>query len=577
MKLGATADPDWSHLDSPQGRVVGGKYTETASEKTSPDEESRPLQEVQCDMPLTLTDSIIKDEKEWVVLEFAQGDPEDPYNWPAARKWSITFILCGMTLFIGLATTAYSSGISYMCADFGVYSYFGQFGLFAFNQTCAIAPLFLAPFCELVGRRIIYVGGYLCFGLCFIGLALGQNIATIMVLRALLGLFGCIGTILVGGTFDDMFRPEDRAIPMALFSYIAILGTVAAPIYSAFIDETIGWRWTEGIQGLSNIPLLIICVFGLKETRGSVTLQKRAKKLRADTGDERWVSKEQLEAPGLKDALYSSTVKAGYMLITEPVVFFFGLWIAFSWFLTFMFLSVIPITYEEKKDWSPGVAGLPYIGLVIGVSLGFGLNFLQIRKYNSIRKQIGHAPTPEHRLYGALFCAIFLPIGLFIYSFTQYRRVHWIGPVFGLACIAFGIFFIFESCYSFTADSYGPSASSAIAGQGFMRNTLGATSPLYASQMFHNMGSQWAGLLLALIACILTLIPFVLFKFGPWIRAKSKAAIVYPDDDVDPSETEKKEKYDANNGLEENKPAPTDSQHDDFSSGEDSKKNVEIS
>lgn len=74
---------------------------------------------------------------------------------------------------------------------------------------------------------MVYVGAYLCFSLLFIGLALCNNIAGEIVLRGFLGLFGCVGTILVGGTFDDIYRPEDRAIPMASFSWIAILGMSA--------------------------------------------------------------------------------------------------------------------------------------------------------------------------------------------------------------------------------------------------------------------------------------------------------------------------------------------------------------
>lgn len=209
-----------------------------------------------------------------------------------------------------------------------------------------------------------------------------------------------------------------------------------------------------------------------------MTLQKRAKKLRNETGDERWVAKEELEAPGIKSMLYNSSVKAVYMLITEPVVFFFGLWISFSWFLTFLFLSVISITFSEKKKWGEGVAGLPYIGLAVGCTLAFFANFGQIFYYDSLRKKLGRAPPPESRLYGAMFGAIFLPIGLFIYSFTQFERITWVAPCIALGCISFGIFFIFESCYSYTSDCYGTSASSAIAGQGFMRNTLGAVSPL---------------------------------------------------------------------------------------------------
>lgn len=504
--------------------VIGGKYREQLYEEHSQEFEGKLVQEVDFDLPLTATKPSQHNGQNFIVLEFAEGDKENPFNWNPKYKAFISILLCAMTLFIGLATTAYSAGISRMTEEFGVSTEIGQLGLFCFNFTCALAPLFLAPFCELAGRRVVYVGAYVCFALMFIGLSLGKNIATILVCRCLLGLFGCVGTILVGGTFGDMYTPAHRAIPMASFSFIAIFGTVAAPIYTGFIDQALGWRWVEGIQGLANIPLGILIVIFLKETRGGVTLTKRAKMLRQNTGDERFVTHNDLEAPGVKEMLHNSSVKAIRMLFTEPVVFAFGLWISFAWFLAFLFLSVIPITYQEKRGWGEGTSGLPYIALCFGTTLAFGLNFLQIRKYESIVADKSRKTQPEDRLYGVLFGAVWLPIGLFIYSFTQYKQLHWFGPIVGLALIGVGIFFIFESCYSYTSDCYGENSSSAIAGQGFMRNTLGAVSPLFASQFFHNLGSQWAGLLLALIATLLTLIPFVLYKYGPALRARSKLA-----------------------------------------------------
>ena len=514
-----------ANQDSPQkGWIVGGKYRETLSEEQTQHFEKDLLQEVDFDLPLTVTRPTVHDGQNFLMLEFVEGDKQNPFNWSGKRKAFISVLLCLMTLFIGLATTAYSSGISRMTADLGVSSEIGQLGLFCFNFTCALAPLFLAPFCELAGRRVVYVGAYVCFALMFIGLSLGKNIATILVCRALLGLFGCVGTILVGGTFGDMYTPAHRAIPMASFSFIAIFGTVAAPIYAGFIDQALGWRWVEGIQGLANIPLGIVIAICLTETRGGVTLTKRAKMLRKTTGDERFVTHNDIEAPGIKQMLHNSSVKAIKMLFTEPVVFAFGLWISFAWFLTFLFLSVIPITYQEKRGWNEGVSGLPYISLCIGTTAGFALNFFQIRKYERLVADPNQEVTPEARLYGALCGAVWLPVGLFIYSFTQYKDLHWFGPIVGLALIGIGIFFIFESCYSYTSDCYGENSSSAIAGQGFMRNTLGAVSPLFASQFFHNLGSQYAGLLLALVATLLTFIPFVLFKFGPDLRARSRLA-----------------------------------------------------
>ncbi|KAI0021951.1 major facilitator superfamily domain-containing protein [Xylariomycetidae sp. FL0641] len=508
------------------GRIVGGKYAVENQESTV-HQDHGPLKTVDADVPLTLTKVVNHEGQEYIVLNFANDDPENPFNWPASKKMFVSAMLNLMTLFIGLATTAYSSGISSMTAEFGVPELYGQLGLFTFNAACALAPLFLAPFCELVGRKIIYAGAYFCFSVLFIGLALGRNIETIVILRLLLGLFGCVGTILVGGTFDDMYEPHLRGPPMAMFTYVAILGTVAAPIYAGFIDQAIGWRWIEGIQGLANIPLLLCVFLFFPETRGGARLQARAKQLRKLTGDARYCGPDALESRTPKDMLKVSSVKAVRMLVTEPVVLAFGMWIGFAWFVTFLFLSAIPITFSEKRGWGEGVAGLPYICLCLGTTVGWAAHHLQMRKYDAIKSSPDAKAVPEHRLYGAMFGAVWLPVGLFIYSFTQYAWVHWIGPCVGLVLIAVGIFFVFESTYSYTADCYGQSASSAIAGQGLVRNMLGAVSPLFASPFFHNLGSQYAGLLLSLVATGLSMIAFVMFAFGPKLRAKSKMAMVY--------------------------------------------------
>lgn len=511
-------------LRTTKGRIAGGSFLEALESSNIGATGDGPLKKVDVDMPLTLTEEIQVNGKEYIKLTFCDGDKENPFNWNQGKKAFISLILCLMTLFIGLATTSYSSGIDRMCEDLGVSTELGQLGLFCFNMACALAPLFLAPFCELVGRRTIYIGAYALFVVVFIGLALGKNIATILVMRTLSGLFGCVGTILVGGTFADIYESDSRAVPMACFSYVAILGTVGAPIYAGFIDETIGWRWIEGIQGLSNLPLLAVSALFLRETRGGVTLQRRAETIRAATGDDRYIAAVDLETPDLKTMLHNSSVKAVQMLVTEPVVFAFGLWIAFAWFVTFLFLSVIPITFETKRGWSEGVAGLPYISLCIGTTIGFAANFLQIRKYEGMMAARNGILLPESRLYGAMWGAVALPIGLFIYSFTQYGFLPWIGPTIALAPIAIGIFFIFESTYSFTSDCYGENSSSAIAGQGLMRNTLGAVAPLFATAFFKNLGSQYAGLMLSLFGTVLTFIPFVMFKYGHVLRARSKLA-----------------------------------------------------
>jgi hypothetical protein len=142
---------------SKKGQVAGGSFLKEVHESNSDNPDKGPLREVDIDLPLTFTELVTQYDQEYIILKFAHDDKEDNFNRSRGREAWITLLLCLMTLFIGLATTAYSSGIDRMCEDFDVSTELGQLRLFCFNIACALAPLFLTPFCELVGRRVIYV------------------------------------------------------------------------------------------------------------------------------------------------------------------------------------------------------------------------------------------------------------------------------------------------------------------------------------------------------------------------------------------------------------------------------------
>lgn len=137
------------------GRLIGGKYLEGFHGSKEDDTKYGELQNVHMDLPLTLWEYKRKNGEEYVVLKFADGDKENPYNWSNGRKAFITFLLCMMTLFIGLATTAYSSGIDSMVKDLGVSTELGQLGLFCFNMACALAPVsrLLSSSCNIAHHR----------------------------------------------------------------------------------------------------------------------------------------------------------------------------------------------------------------------------------------------------------------------------------------------------------------------------------------------------------------------------------------------------------------------------------------
>lgn len=74
---------------------------------------------------------------------------------------------------------------------------------------------------------------------------------------------------------------------------------------------------------------------------------------------------------------------------------------------------------------------------------------------------------------------------------------------------------------NYLAGAYGFYAASALSGNTVMRSIFGAALPLAGPTMYAKLTPQWAGTLLGLMEVVLVPIPFVFYKYGDRIRAKS--------------------------------------------------------
>lgn len=81
----------------------------------------------------------------------------------------------------------------------------------------------------------------------------------------------------------------------------------------------------------------------------------------------------------------------------------------------------------------------------------------------------------------------------------------------------------------YTEESYMVFSASALAGIGLARNIVGAIFPLVGGRMFASLGTQWAGTVIAGLACLLAPIPFILERYGPSLRARSPFAFEHED------------------------------------------------
>jgi hypothetical protein len=130
--------------------------------------------------------------------------------------------------------------------------------------------------------------------------------------------------------------------------------------------------------------------------------------------------------------------------------------------------------------------------------------------------------APEASVAIVCIASFLCPIGQLWFSWTSMPiTIHWIWPI--LAGIPFGggntLVFIYASNY--IAGCYGVYAASALAGNSVIRSFIGGTLPLAGPAMYTKLTPRWAGTLLGLVQVALIPIPFVFYKWGAKIRARS--------------------------------------------------------
>jgi len=258
----------------------------------------------------------------------------------------------------------------------------------------------------------------------------------------------------------------------------------------------------------------------MKETRSAVLLVRLAKKMRKETGNHRIRARVEDERAALSTLIYISCTRPLYLLLTEPVIASFTLWVGFAWGILYVLIESIGPVFTKLHNFDSGQVGSVFVTLTIGSLLGLATNFYQEKLYQKYVKTRG----PEARLFAPMAAAFLFPIGMFIYAWCTYTKVYWIGLAIGIVLIMWALFIIYLAVFTYLADCYGPFASSALAGQSLFRNLMGMAFPLFTSQMFARLTYHWANTLFALIATAMIPIPFILFFKGPEIRARSKFA-----------------------------------------------------
>ncbi|KAG9314264.1 major facilitator superfamily domain-containing protein [Chiua virens] len=487
------------------------------------------------------------------LVRFSPGDPENPkvccahfqyrlislyiaQNWSRIKRWYLTMTGGLLVLCATYSSSAPSPILPLLLRKFGFSTEVAILTISVFVGGYCVGPLLWAPLSEQYGRRPIFILSF--FGLlCFqIGCALSNNTATIIILRFLGGVFAACPLANSGALISDIWGPKERGAALAIFTVAPFAGPAIGPVVGGYLYQAgVSWRWTFWILVIFSGVCLLQIVFTVPETFEPVLLLKAAREKRRNTGDERYYAAMETTSMKFKDRLEAILALPFKVLFQEPILMALTIYMSFVYGCIYLLFEAYPVVYTEGHHLEPGPSGLVYLPIPVGSFISVVVYVLFINT-DYARKVEEYAPDPvppEYRLRVAMIASPLFAISFFWFAWTSFPNISIWVPMASALVLGFSICWMFLALFNYIIDVYLSIAASALAATVVVRSAFGAGFPasmyllegkLFASQMYAKLGPQWASSLVAFIALAMTPVPFILTKYGPAIRSKSKFA-----------------------------------------------------
>ncbi|KAH6645426.1 major facilitator superfamily domain-containing protein [Truncatella angustata] len=387
----------------------------------------------------------------------------NPTKLPNTKKNVMLFLSCIATCLTAYTAGAYSPPAGLLATEFGVSRTAVLTGITLFTVGFGIAPMVLAPFSEVNGRYPVFVVSGIVFVVFQAVCGVVTNLGGMLVARFLCGVGGSVFSTMVGGVIADLWVKEERNTPMALYSGAVLIGTGLGPLDASLMvyrlrgDGVTGagarWRWVFWHQVIADAVLVIALTVFFSESRGSVLLRRKAKKLNqwyealekagvfgvwikdpanldiAAVGQEsfygddmekavstttwgseqamaasgfrlervRWLLKEDEQHASLVTMITVSLIRPFHLLFTEPAVFFFSLWVSFAWAVLYLTFGSIPLVFSRQHGFNLEQSGYIFIAMIVGsiIATAMGVYQESLLKYPKWQRKTGAVGAAE--------------------------------------------------------------------------------------------------------------------------------------------------------------------------------------
>ncbi|KAH8725906.1 major facilitator superfamily domain-containing protein [Phaeosphaeriaceae sp. PMI808] len=443
-------------------------------------------------------------------------DPTDPLNWSPAYKWSLVTLISLLSLIVNLSILMCAPATSYILKEFHSTNKFHATLLVSIWELGeVVGPFIVGPLSEIYGRLPVFHGFNVMFILFAVGAANSTNMETLIAMRFFLGL-SVASSVLNPCIVGDIFRKEHRGKALGFMGMIPFIAPVLGPTIGGLISNAKGWRWTFWMIVIIASPLQLLFFILYRESYRVTILQRKAAKLRKDTGNERYRSKYESKKPPaviLKEAIF----RPMELLIRSRVVLLVGISSALNMSLVYVVITSLSTIYDEIYHIRKDLLGLTFVGLGLGMIVGVQASGQFLDRYLKQQIKVGKA-KPEHRIPPMILGSILVPVGLLGFGWAVRAQAHWVVPIVVSTLVGFGFVANCISAWSYLVEAFSIHSASATAGNIILRNAASAALPLAGPALIGKMGIGWAYTVLAVIGALALPASLILWYRGGQMR-----------------------------------------------------------
>lgn len=387
----------------------------------------------------SLDPSSAQESDDFLVTFASPYDAENPLDWPASRKWMVTWVLSATGFNRIMVSTIMAPALSTIAAQLDMNSTESAMSLSIYLLATAFGPLFIGPLSEIYGRQVILHASGFWFFVWNLTCGFANTKSTLIASRFLAGFGASAIYSLAGGVLGDLWRPAERGRGLGIYQLIPLLGAAVGPILGGFIAERSTWRWMFWATSIFQGAMMIVSWFSFPEPYAPTILGRRARRLRKETGNNQYYTEAERRDRDKSAAVVITTALSRpiRLLLFHPIIQVSSVLSGFNYGIMYITLSTFSDLWIYQYHESIEISGLHYIACSLGELVasqvgGRMIDFLWKRKQE-------HDQTPESRIPLMYVGTGLTWAGLLLYGWTAAYRVQWVVVDIGVFIMMFGM------------------------------------------------------------------------------------------------------------------------------------------